>query len=253
MKRGLLLLFLSFVAMPVQALEVKHHVKTSIGIFDACEETFSYTFRQNNSYDVQTTLTTTGTFDTLYPLKAQYHAYGIITKDKFLPQKYERQNKTRFNQRSKDVIYENGVPQYRISIKNGYERKDDIVPDEKYASSNDLLTTMAEMARHINQTGNCDFEQYSFNGKKYSLSKVKTVGYENLKTPYFFGRALKCQYALEVLEDAEAGFMMNKNEPIYFWLLQDKQTHAYFLARALIEDTPFGTLEALTTKIEVKK
>lgn len=253
MKRGLLFLFLLLIATPAQAVEVKHYVKTSIGVFDACEETLSYNFRQDNSYDVQTTLTTTGTFGTLYPLKAQYHAYGIIARDKFLPQKYARQTTTRFNERSKDVIYENGIPLYRVSIKNGYKRKDDIVPDEKYTCSNDLLTTMAEMARYINKNGNCDFEQYSFNGKKYSLSKVKTVGYENLKTPYFSGRALKCKYALEVLDDAEAGFMMNKDEPIYFWLLQDEQTHAYFLARALIEDTPFGQLEALTTKIEVEK
>ena len=251
MKRGLLILFLLCGALPANALQIKHFVQTSIGVFDACEETFSYTFNADNTYDVQTSITTSGTFDTLYPLKATYHAYGTVEKQKFLPQKYSRSNKTRFNNRSKEVIYKNGVPQYRISTKNQNRRQDPITPDPQYASSNDLLTTMAEMAAHVNRTGNCDFEQYSFNGKKYSLSKVKTQGYEKLLTPYFSGMALKCRYEIEVLDDADAGFLFSNKEPIEFWLLQDPTTKAYFLARALIKNTPLGELEALTTKIEV--
>ena len=157
MKLRLVILFAVLYAVPANALEIMHKVKTSIGVFDACEETFLYSFKQDKSYYVKTTLNTSGTFGTLYPLQSQYEAYGKTDKQKFLPQKYTRTTKTRFNDRRKDIIYENGIPQYRISVKNGYERKDDIVVDEKYASSNDLLTTMAEMAAHINRTGNCDF------------------------------------------------------------------------------------------------
>ena len=252
MKRGLLLLFFLLLSSAVSALEIKHEIDISVGVFDACRATFLYAFEPSQKYRAESTLSTIGAFDTVYPLKAQYNAHGTYQRSVFKPELYFRQTKTRFNTRRKDVIYQNGVPQYRVSIKNNHKRQDAIVPDAKYPSSNDLLTTAAEIAWHINQTGNCDFEQYSFNGKRYSLSKLTTIGYENLTTPHFSGRALKCRYELEVLDDAEAGFLLDKDEPIYFWLLQDVATHSYFFARALVENTPFGQLEALTTKIEVK-
>ncbi len=252
MKRGLLLLFFWLLSAAASALEIKHDIDISIGVFNACHATFTYAVDKAQKYRAESTLNTIGAFDTLYPLKAKYNAHGTYLRNIFKPELYHSQTKTRFNSRSKDVFYENGIPLYRVSIKNDYKRQDAIVPDAKYPSSNDLLTTAAEIAWHLNQTGNCDFEQYSFNGKRYSLSKLTTVGYENLTTPHFSGRALKCRYELEVLDDAEAGFLLDKDEPIYFWLLQDTATHAYFFARALVENTPFGQLEALTTKIEVK-
>ena len=78
------------------------------------------------------------------------------------------------------------------------------------------------------------------------------MGFENIHTPFFSGNAMKCQYHLEVLDDAEAGFMLTKDEPVYFWALQDQQTNAWFLARILVEKTPFGKMESLTTSIKVK-
>ena len=55
MKNGLLI-FLSVLiwGAEVQALEVKHYMQTTIGLFDACEETFSYAFYQDKDYDIKT-------------------------------------------------------------------------------------------------------------------------------------------------------------------------------------------------------
>lgn len=254
MKRLLFWLFTAtFLPLPLYAAEVTHHLASSIAFLDAAEETFTYKFYNNRDYDIKTSVITTNTFGTLYPFKATYHSVGTYNKNVFKPQSYFQTSKSRFHNRSKEIVYADGVPQYRISIKDDYKRRDETPIDSQYASSNDLLTTFAALTEQVMRKNNCDFEQYSFNGKRYSLSKVKTIGKEKIETPYFKGKALKCQYHLEVLDDADAGFMLRKDEPIYFWVLRDKQTDLPFIARILVESTPFGELEALTTKIEVKK
>ena len=81
-----------------------------------------------------------------------------------------------------------------------------------------------------------------------------TPSYQN----YLWGKlpqdSLVCRYLdkQEILEDTDAGFLLNQDEPIYFWVLKDEKTKAWFIAKILIENTPFGKLQAVTTKIEVK-
>lgn len=254
MKRVLIFwaLFL-MVIKPAAALQMTQYMQTRIGIFDACEQSLTYSFQQNKNYDIKTTLKTSGTFGLLYPFSAEYHAVGTYNKADFKPQNYFYETQSRFTHRTKEVIYENGVPQERISVKNGKKRTDQIIVDEKYERSIDLLSTLGVLIEQIVRSGNCDFEGYSFNGKKYSLSKVKKVKNEKIKTPFFEGSADKCSYSLEILEDADAGFLLNKDVPVYFWVMKDKESKAPFVAKIVVEDTPFGELQALTTNIEVKR
>ena len=77
------------------------------------------------------------------------------------------------------------------------------------------------------------------------------IGKERIKTDFFEGKAIKCEYSLEVSDDADAGFLLTKDVPIYFWVMKDKKNKAYFLAKILVEKTPFGKLEAITTNVEV--
>lgn len=253
MKNGLLI-FLSVLiwGAEVQALEVKHYMQTTIGLIDACEETFSYAFYQDKDYDIKTSVSTSGTFGVLYPFTATYHSVGTYDKYGFKPQDYYYETQTRFTHRSKEIVYKNGEPQYRISVKNERKRIDEIKTNPQYPHSGDLLSVFGELAQKIIKKGNCDLEQYSFNGKKYAKSTVKTLKKEKIKTDYFAGKALKCQYKQEILEDTDAGFFLNQDEPIYFWVLKDEKTKALFVAKILIENTPFGKLQAVTTNIEVK-
>lgn len=253
--RRVLIFFLLFLlwTTEVQALKVSHDIQVSIGFFDAAEAQFSYAFYKGRDYDVKTALKTANTFGALYPFQAAYHAVGTYNGALFKPQDYFYETQSRSHRRSKEIFYKDGVPQYRVSKKDTRVRRDNITPDSRYGSSADLLSLFGAVARHINEEGDCDFEQYSFNGKKYAKSTIKTEGKEKIKTPYFEGKALKCRYMLEVMDDADAGFLLNKDEPVYFWVLQDKETKVRFLAKALIKSTPFGRLQALTTKIEVKK
>lgn len=253
MKKGLLIFFSGLLWVTnVQALEVKHSLKTTIGFFDACETMFTYAFYNNKDYDIKTSITTSGAFGVLYPFTAAYHAVGTYDKFKFKPQDYFYETQTRFRHRSKEIVYKNGEPQYRVSVKNEHRRTDKIKTNPQYPFSGDLLSVFGELTQRIITKGKCDLEQYSFNGKKYAKSVVKTLKKEKIKTEYFSGKALKCQYTQEILEDTDAGFLLNPDEPIYFWVLRDEKTKAWFVAKILIENTPFGKLQAVTTNIEVK-
>lgn len=253
MKRILLLIVACYYSYSASALQVTQNMQTSIGIFDACKQSFTFSFFRNTDYDIKTSLQTTGTFGSLYPFKAIYHAVGIYNKQNFVPQNYFYEAKSRFRYRTKEIIYKDGIPQQRISTKDDYKRIDDITIDTQYESSMDLLSTTAVLIEQVVRTGKCDISRHSFDGKKYALNTWKTLGKERIKTPYFSGRALKCEYKMEVFDDADAGFLVDTRQPIYVWILYDKQTKAPFVAKVLIKKTPFGKLEALTTDIEVKK
>lgn len=238
-------------AKNAEAVSVLHNIKTQIGIFDACEETFEYSFFNDKDYNVKTTLKTSGTFGTLYPFKATYHAVGTYDKKRFYPQDYFYETDS-FNHRTKEIVYDKGMPIYRISTKNGVKREAKIEPDLQYQTSNDLLSTFAELALLVKDGKKCDFEQYSFNGKKYTKLTSEYLGKEKLVTPYFKGRAMKCKIRLKILEDTDAGFLLNRDEPAYVWILNDEKTGLPFVAKIFIKSTPLGELEALTTKVEVK-
>ena len=244
---------LGFMIDTAQALQVKQHMQTTIGLFDACEQILEYSFFNNKDYDVKTAVKTTGTFGVIYPFTANYHAVGTYNQDIFKPQSYFYEAQSRFTHRTKEIIYQDGVPVQRISVKNEKKRYDDIIIDSKYAQSIDLLSMFGKLTEQIVRTGKCDFDDYSFNGKKYTKSTLKQIKKEKIKTKYFEGKAIKCQYFLEVLDDADAGFMLNKDEPIYLWIMRDKQTDAPFVAKVEIASTPFGKLKSVTTKLEVKK
>lgn len=236
-----------------QALQVKHEMETSIGLFDACRQTLTYSFFRDKDYDMKTSLETTGTFGTLYPFKADYHAVGTYDKDGFKPQNYFYETTAPFKHKTKEIIYKNGVPQRRISKKNSEVKVVNLQPDLSYEQSIDLLSVFAVLAQKVVSKGNCDLDMYSYNGKRYSRSVVKSHGKEKLKTPYFSGRALKCEYHLENTKDSDAGFLLDKDVPVYFWVLRDDATGAPFVAKIEVESTPFGKLESLTTKVEIKK
>ena len=236
-----------------QALQVTQDMKTRIGIFDACEQSLTYSFYRNKDYDIRTKLRTTGTFGTLYPFTAEYHAVGTYNESNFKPQDYFYETKSRFSHRTKEITYKNGIPQERISVKDGKKAVMLITVNPKYDRSIDLLSVFGVLIEQIIRTGKCDFQSHSFNGKKYSLSTVKKIKSEKIKTEFFEGKADKCQYSLEVVDNPDAGFLINKDTPIYMWIMKDKETKAPFVAKIEVHSTPFGKLQAVTTKIKVEK
>ena len=45
---------------------------------------------------------------------------------------------------------------------------------------------------------------------------------------------------------------LTQDRPIYFWIMQDTQTKAPFIARILVKNTPLGKIEVTTTNITIK-
>ena len=248
----LIFLFAAMTAIRAEALEVTQNMQTTIGIFDACEQSLTYKF-VGNKYDMRTRLTTTGAFGKLYPFTGKYHAYGTYNKDKFKPEDYGYEVQSRYHHRTKRLTYKDGVPQTRIKTREDrYLEEPALVELERLDDSIDLLSLFGVLTEQVVRADTCDLHRYSFNGKKYSLSEMKTSGHEEIQTPYFAGNALKCKYMLEIQKGASAGFLLNQKMPIYLWILRDKTANAPFIAKVEAEKTPFGKLESYTTSIEVK-
>ena len=249
-----ILLFLSLLLpLSAEAVEVTQNMQTSIGIFDACTQSLVYKFKAGR-YELATSLQTTGTFGKLYPFHGQYHAYGTYNRQRFIPEDYGYEVWSRSHHRTKQLTYKDGVPQTRIKVRDGRRLEEPaLVEPDRLADSIDLLSTFGIIIEQVLRTGKCDMKRYSFNGKKYSLSDMETIGHETIETPYYSGEALKCRYKIELQKGASAGFMLNKNVPIYLWILQDHQTRAPFVAKVEVQKTPFGKLLAYTTSIEVKE
>ena len=66
MKRTLFFLSIFFAVSSARALEVTQNMQTTIGIFDACEQSLTYRFA-GNQYDMITKLKTTGVNARLWP------------------------------------------------------------------------------------------------------------------------------------------------------------------------------------------
>lgn len=253
MKRVSIFFAVVLTAFKVYALEVTQNMHTSIGIFDACKQSLTYRFI-GNRYDMKTTLTTTETFGKIYPFTGAYHAYGHFNRERFIVEDYGYEVQSRSHHRTKQITYKDGVPQTRIKVRDGrYLEEPALVELDRLDDSIDLLSLFGVLIEQVIRTDNCDMRRYSFNGKKYSLSEMKTIGHEEIQTPYFSGKALKCEYMLEIQKGASAGFFLNQKVPIYLWVLRDKIANAPFIAKIEAEKTPFGKLESYTTSIEVKK
>lgn len=249
----LIFLWAMLTVAPADALEVTQNMQTTIGFFDACTQSLTYKL-DGRHYDMTTELTTTGAFGSLYPFTGKYRAYGTYNKDKFVPEDYGYEVQSRSHHRTKQLTYKDGVPQTRIKTRDERHVEEPALVDmDRLDDSIDLLSLFGVLAEQIVRADTCDLHRYSFNGKKYSLSDMKTVGHEDIKTPYFKGNALKCRYQLEIQKGASAGFLLDQNIPIYLWILHEELTNAPFVAKVEAEKTPLGKLESYTTSIEVKK
>ena len=105
------------------ATEVMHNFKVFIGPFEASHTSFSYKLT-DSSYKVQSEVATYGFFNTLYPFKAKYYTDGNIKNNQLETSHYHYSSHTRFNHRTKELVYnEQGIPIYRISSKNEESKK----------------------------------------------------------------------------------------------------------------------------------
>lgn len=130
---------------PAQAFSVRHDFSVQIGPFDASRTNFEYALTPTE-YRVESTVKTNGLFDTLYPFRADYATTGKINGDNMETRSYKYKSQSRFTSRSRELVYDrNGKPLYRLSAKNGKEKKVDILPDAKNKDTTDLQTVLPNL------------------------------------------------------------------------------------------------------------
>lgn len=243
-------------ASSAYAFSVSHDLVVEIGIFDASRTNFEYSL-SNNDYYVKSNINTNGLFDTLYPFTAQYATTGHIKGKKLETTSYKYTSKSRFNRRSKELIYDNqGKPLYSVTTKNDKQKKKQITLPADVAETTDLQTVFAEMTRQYNQVKFCDSQMEVFDGKRRYNVIFKDEGKEILpksKHSPYFGEAVKCSmYIDKLLESGDDLLWQTTNDkPIYFWIMEQDQKP--FIARIEVNDTPLGTLRAYTKNITIKE
>jgi len=239
------------------AFEVRHDFNVSIGPFDAAVAQFTYTLNPSD-YGVNSKVKTDNLFNTLYPFKANYATTGKIKKDKFETATYHYDSQSRFNKRSKELVYDdNGRPVYRLSTKNGKQKKGNVDTAIDSTDTTDLQTIFAKLAKQYNDVRFCDARMQVFDGKKRFDVIFKDEGKEELpaaeNTP-FSGQAAKCSIYIDKLgaKGDDLLWELTSDRPIYFWMMEDPQTHKPFIVKIIIEDTPLGRLEAYAQNVEIK-
>lgn len=258
-KTALLLLF--FLSMPslAEGMSVEHDFSVSLGMFDAGRTRFCYALTPGN-YSVNSEVSTAGMFDTLYPFKATYATNGKIRGKDFETASYKYQSQSRFTSRSKELVYdEKGNPLYRLSSKNGKQKKALIDQKLNNKDTTDLQTVLAKLAKQYNDVKFCDSRMEVFDGKRRFSVIFKDEGAETLPEnknyPLVSGAAAKCSMYIDKLnsKDDDLLWELTSKHPVYFWIMEDKETKAPFIAKISVDDTPLGQLEIYAKKINVKE
>ena len=258
MKKIILALIYGFCTLAeAQAFSVEHKFKVILGPFDASDTKFTYALTDKD-YRVRSTVKTAGMFNTLYPFKANYATTGRIVGDNLETASYHYDSQSRFNKRTKELVYnDQGEPIYRLSSKNGKEKKVNIdySPDNK--DTTDLQTVFAELARQYNKVKFCDSRMQVFDGKRRFDVVFRDEGQEELTAneySHFKGMAAKCSLYIDKLgaQGDDLLWELTSDRPIYFWILEDGNSHRPFIARVMVEDTPLGRLDVYATQIDIK-
>ena len=258
MKKSIFVLLISFLMTTnAFALGVKHHFDAVVGIFNASEADFTYGV-EPAKYAVKSNICTKGVFDTIYPFSAKYATSGKFNNGKMVTENYSYESQSRFNNRTKKVIYRDGIPLKSISTKNGREKVKPIKIKDDVDNTTDLQSVMAAMAEQYTKTQSCKATKKVFDGKRRYNVIFEDLGQEELekneKSPYF-GKAVKCSMYIDRLKEQGNDMLwrMTSDSPVYFWIMNDEKTNVPFIARVKVEDTPLGKLTVYTTKIEVQK
>lgn len=254
-KTGLILLFSALFCRTAGAFSVTHEFNIGIGPFDASRTRFSYTLEQQ-TFEINSSVKTFGVFDTLYPFKADYQTAGKISQNGLLPLNYRYKSQTRFNKRSKELVYDDaGTLLYRKSSKNGRSKKIDIPADDKNTGTTDFQTVFAKLARQYQKVRFCDSRMPVFDGKRRFDVIFKDEGTETLpqtENSPFSGEAAKCSMYIDKLKNDDDDMLMqiSSERPIYFWIME--RENKPFIARIHIDETPLGALDAYAADIQIK-
>lgn len=242
-----------------EAFVVLHEFDVFVGKFNASRTSFVYSIN-DEEYAVNSEVKTYGTFDVLYPFQAIYSTAGQILKsNELMTRSYKYSSKSRFNRRAKELVYdEDGKPLYRISSKNDKEKKTVVNQGLNSKGTTDLQTVFAELSLQYHKYRFCDSRMEVFDGKRRFDVVFKDEGQEELKANKYSnieGKASKCSMYIDSLGNKGDDLLweISSDRPINFWIMEYGENGRPFIARAEIDETPYGAVRVYTKKVKVEE
>ena len=259
MLKNILVVVLSFLFIRnVEAYSLRHSFDVFLGPFNASRTEFEYGLTKDK-YHIESDVRTFGFFDSIYPFSAQYSTTGKIKGSTLDTTSYKYSSKSRFNRRSKELIYDdNGNPIYRLSSKNDKEKKVDIDQSLNTGDTTDLQTIFAKLALQYSKVKFCQARFEVFDGKRRFDVIFEDEGDEELQKSENIPQTVqtkKCSMYIDKLdsEGDDLLWQLTSDRPIYFWIAEEETNQYPYIARVFIENTPLGALNVYTTHISIKE
>ncbi|MBV8520746.1 MAG: DUF3108 domain-containing protein [Acetobacteraceae bacterium] len=157
------------------------------------------------NYQMQLTYHTTGLVGLLFRGHQLTTVQGAWQGDRPAPLRFWGDGVWRGEARQTLIDYNHGQPVIRSLVPpNDAEREP--VPAQLQANTVDTLSALALLIRKVQDTGRCETEARTFDGRRLAVISARTVGDETLEPTsrsIFNGRALRCDFEGRQL----AGFM----------------------------------------------
>lgn len=251
-----IMLFVFFAISKANAFTLEHEFDVFVGNFNASRTKFVYSLSEN-TYEIASDVKTYGAFDTLYPFRARYSTSGNIDKGVFKTKSYKYNAKSRFNKRTKELVYDSdGKPLYNMTSKNDKSKKRAVNENIETEGTTDLQTVFAELVRQYNDKRTCDIRMEVFDGKRRFDVIFKDAGVEEVKAnkySEFEGVARKCEMYIDSLGNKGEDMLweLSSDRPVIFWIMEYGEKKRPFVARAEIAKTGYGRLLVYTRKVRL--
>ncbi|MDR3538591.1 MAG: DUF3108 domain-containing protein [Acetobacteraceae bacterium] len=208
------------------------------------------------SYQVRLAYHTTGFVGFFYRGHQFNEVDGSWREDEPVPTEFSGEGEWRGQSRLARIDYRNGHPQIRTLVPPN-EAEREVVPDALQANSIDTLSALADLIRHVADTGRCETVVHTYDGRRATEITAVTVGEEVLaptSRSSFSGPALRCDFTGQMV----AGFKFNDDQsadrkPLHgsAWLARVVPGAPPVPVRMTFETRWFGTttmyLKALST------
>jgi hypothetical protein len=152
-------------------------------------------------YDLGVSLRSAGTLDVFISLASEARVQGVWQGDRARPRRYSSQGHFRGRARHTVITYSDGQPRVEI-LEPEQDPEFEPVPEALRAGSVDGFTVIAQLVHSIAETGRCDGEVRSFDGRRAARIRAETAGWEILpreSRSVFQGRALRCDFESQIL------------------------------------------------------
>lgn len=152
-------------------------------------------------YDLGVSLRSAGTLDVFISLASEARVEGVWQGVRAVPRRYSSRGHFRGRARHTVISYPDGQPRVEI-LEPEQDPEFEIVPESLRRGSVDGFSVMAQLVHSIAETGRCDGEVRSFDGRRAARISATTAGWEILpreSRSVFQGRALRCDFESLIL------------------------------------------------------